>query len=443
MSVIEKYLSQYAEPEAQQLDGLAGQYQHCFCIPAYNEEPKFIERLVAFINRQSATLAIIVLNRPDETTDNENNDALENHACKKRLTQQLSMSWQHNNLQLHCAENQSAVLLVDRFDAGALIPYKQGVGLARKIAADIALQLIERQQITSPWIYSTDADVVLPDNYFERDHNHLTVKHHQIKKTAHKKDIAAYIIAYQHIATGKPTIDTATQLYQHRLNAYVEGLRSANSPYAFETLGSTLCIHALHYAMVRGFPKRAAGEDFYLLNKLAKTGDILSLNMPVIEIESRISHRTPFGTGSSVDDILSADDPQQAAIFYHPQLFMLLKKTLVWIEGLAEQTASDSIIDSWQDQINNYSQWPAEEQLMITQALNAIDFNRGLSHCLSNSRNATQFKRQMEGWFDGFKTLKYLHALRDKNNLSNISEKNYLALKNINHNLKSSDSSSA
>ncbi|MDG1937631.1 MAG: hypothetical protein P8I62_02080 [Pseudomonadales bacterium] len=166
MSVIEKYLSQYAEPEAQQLDGLTGQYQHCVCIPAYNEEPKFIERLVAFINRQSATLAIIVLNRPDETTDNKNNDALENHACKKRLTQQLSMSWQHNNLQFHCAENQSAVLLVDRFDAGALIPYKQGVGLARKIAADIALQLIERQQITSPWIYSTDADVVLPDNYF-------------------------------------------------------------------------------------------------------------------------------------------------------------------------------------------------------------------------------------------------------------------------------------
>ena len=47
-------------------------------------------------------------------------------------------------------------------------------------------------------------------------------------------------------------------------------MKYARSPYAFHTIGSTMAVSANHYAKVRGFPKREAGEDFYLLNKLAK-----------------------------------------------------------------------------------------------------------------------------------------------------------------------------
>jgi len=422
---LSRYLNQYAEPEAKQLNGLTDPFQRCVCIPAYNEPPVFIDRLLTFINQQTATLAIIVLNRPDNSqSENES----ENHICQQVLTEKLSIHWQSENIQLHRAQNQSAILLVDRFDKGPAVAAKQGVGMARKIAADIALQLIYQQQISEPWIYSTDADVILPDNYFNRSGSFVEqgLNKHRGTAQASPNNIAAYILDYQHIATSDQAINEATRLYEHRLNAYVDGLTLAGSPYAFQTLGSTLCIHANHYAMVRGFPKRAAGEDFYLLNKLRKTGLIVSLKTPTIQIESRISHRTPFGTGSSVDDILANDDPLQATIFYHPQLFVFLHDTLRWLEYLSTNDLILQKDKDWQEVINTYNEWTKEKKAKISEALTTINFNSGFIHCLNNSRDASQFTRQMDAWFDGFKTLKYLHALRDKNNLSNLSEQRYL-----------------
>jgi len=426
-TILSRYLNQYAEPEARQLKGLTDQFRHCVCIPAYNEAPAFIDRLVTFIHQQPATLAIIVLNRPDNS---QNKTEAENHNCQKSLTEKLSIHWQNKNIQLHRTQNQSAILLVDRFNKGHAIAAKQGVGMARKIAADIALQLIHQQHISEPWIYSTDADVILPDNYFDRSGDFLEqgLNKSQDKTQVPPKNIAAYILAYQHIATSDQAIHSATRLYEHRLNAYVDGLSFAGSPYAFQTLGSTLCIHASHYAMVRGFPKRAAGEDFYLLNKLRKTGHIVSLQTPTIQIESRISHRTPFGTGSSVDDILANDNPQQAAIFYQPQLFVYLRDTLQWLDKSSHRHLAMQKENNWQQDINTDNEWSNKKKAIIIQALTAIDFNSGFTHCLNNSRDASQFTRQMDAWFDGFKTLKYLHALRDKNNLNNLSEQRYLNL---------------
>ena len=95
---LNRYLNQYAEPEARQLNGLTDRFQHCVCIPAYNEASAFIDRLVTFINQQPATLAIIVLNRPDNNqSENESKTEIEteteNHNCQKALTEKLSIHW--------------------------------------------------------------------------------------------------------------------------------------------------------------------------------------------------------------------------------------------------------------------------------------------------------------------------------------------------------------
>ena len=68
-----------------------------------------------------------------------------------------------------------------------------------------------------------------------------------------------------------------SRLYEYSLRYYVAGLTYAQSPYAFHTIGSTMAVNAEHYASVRGFPRREAGEDFYLLNKLAKVGSVHTL----------------------------------------------------------------------------------------------------------------------------------------------------------------------
>ena len=106
-------------------------------------------------------------------------------------------------------------------------------------------------------------------------------------------------------------------------------MKYARSPYAFHTIGSTMAVNAFHYAKVRGFPRRQAGEDFYLLNKLAKVGAIRQLSEETecesIDIAARLSDRVPFGTGAATGKIMELEDPAREYLFYHPAVFGLLR----------------------------------------------------------------------------------------------------------------------
>ena len=88
------------------------------------------------------------------------------------------------------------------------------------------------------------------------------------------------------------------------MSYYVAGLAMAGSRYAHHSLGSTIAVHAKTYAAVRGYPKRSAGEDFYLLNKICKLAPVERLAGPALSIEARISARVPFGTGPALRRLL-------------------------------------------------------------------------------------------------------------------------------------------
>ena len=199
----------------------------------------------------------------------------------------------------------------------------------------------------------------------------------------------------------------ATHLYELSLRYYVAGMKFADSPYAFHTIGSTMAVSAIHYAKVRGFPKREAGEDFYLLNKLAKVGTVLELDAgaenEVIEIESRRSDRVPFGTGAAVNKITGFADQVGEFRFYDPAVFGLLK---IWLESLPGIWRSGSAvldISVFEDQ---------ELQALLT-GLKAIKTDKALEHAFRQSGSLEQFLRQMHTWFDAFRTLKLIHFLRD------------------------------
>src|SRR5690606_34714388 len=72
-------------------------------------------------------------------------------------------------------------------------------------------------------------------------------------------------------------------------------------------------LHVKSHAAARGFPRRAAGEDFHLLRKLAKLGPIEVPAVPPVRVRSRRSDRVPFGTGPSVDRLLQGAEPCLAA----------------------------------------------------------------------------------------------------------------------------------
>ena len=174
------------------------------------------------------------------------------------------------------------VLLIDRCIEGRPLPRRQGVGLARKIGTDVAAALFARDNLASPWIGSTDADATPPAGYWQALHDQAP-------------EVAACVFPFTH-PCGPGETAWPIRCYEFHQLYYVTGLRHAGSPYAWPTVGSCLAIHAEAYAKVRGFPRRDGGEDFYLLNKIAKVGGVRHLPAPTMRLSaraSRISSRGP------------------------------------------------------------------------------------------------------------------------------------------------------
>jgi hypothetical protein len=213
----------------------------------------------------------------------------------------------------------------------------------------------------------------------------------------------------------EPDVALATQLYELSLRYYVAGLRFARSPYAFHTIGSALAVNARHYAQVRGFPKRDAGEDFYLLNKLAKVGEVQELasgsDCLPIQIQARRSDRVPFGTGAAVNTISDLADPVADYRYYHPAVFSLLKLWLQsWPEIWAEQSTDfDRLISPPRPG----SKDDAYNRECLVRSLDGIGTVKALEHAFRQSKDLAHFTRHMHTWFDAFKTLKLIHGLRN------------------------------
>ena len=257
-SILAGYLENYAQLD--DIPELDRRYDYVMAIPAFDESADFIDSLMRSQERDEV-LAIVVVNAPEDAAS----------GARQRTRELAAHLGSERNL-----------LLIERIDPP--IPRRQGVGLARKLAADLACALIERNQVRCPVIFMTDADAVLPAGYF---------------RAADALRRGTLLYPFRHTSSD-PEIDLAGQLYELHLRHYVRGLDKAGSPFAFPTLGSTIAMHADTYARVRGVPRRNTAEDFYLLNKAAKTDPVFCATEPVIQLEARRSERVPFGTGPAL-----------------------------------------------------------------------------------------------------------------------------------------------
>lgn len=369
-----QYLSRYAEPEATVAASLPlGDYPRCVVIPARDETWADIVAALAEITERF--LLILIVNAPDDepTTLRLLEDV-------RRAGQCVASSQGVDYLR---ADFPFDILLVDRCSPSRVIPRQQGVGLARKLGADIGLALMHRQIVEPGFIYCTDADAHLPADYFGPRHC--------------SPEVAAQLYPFVHEAA--PPLQEATSLYEVAMLYYAAGLEYAGSPYAFPTLGSCLAISMQHYAQVRGFPRRNAAEDFYMLNKLAKTGRIRLLPAPVIRVAGRLSHRVPFGTGVGIAKIAGLDHPLGDFLFYHPRIFSLLRQWLdlfgrAWHAGDAPRAM---------DQPAEIAAWMAEH--------GAADI---IADNLARAHTEAVFRKAMHDWFDGGKTLRFVHFMRDR-----------------------------
>lgn len=384
-----RYLQRYAEPGLPCYNFATSCWRHVLVIPAYRESPELLQTLAQLPVERGRTLVILVLNRPDSDPDIHANAPIrtaltsDEFVWVKRGAVSVQIMNKHCDLYVHDLESLSGPT-----------PQALGVGLARKAGFDLALQWITSGGIDSQWVCTTDADATLPTDYFE-----------QLQSAA--PDAVAAVFGFHHLPTADRDCDSATALYELRLRHYVLGLDYAGSPYAYHTLGSCLAIRASAYTHVRGFPKRAAAEDFYVLNKLAKLGPVARLKGSPIELQSRYSSRVPVGTGPAVTAIAAANDPSEVALFYHPNCYEALKVLLASLPELAQspqQEITPLLIDhGLQQTIAEQSTW----------ALHSLGIEKTLTHCQRQANTGAQFERQFHQWFDAFRSLKFIHALRD------------------------------
>ena len=386
---LHRYLQRHTETGLPSHSFTESVWHHVLVLPAYRESPAVLQQLQQLRAGKRKILVILVLNRPDSDPD-----PLANAGLRAALKNPSLQRQERGPVSIICLNDYTDLYLHDIEALCGPTPKSLGVGLARKTGCDLALHWMSAGGISGQWICSTDADATLPPDYFE-----------QLDGAA--PDAVAAVFPFRHVPGEEQACDTATALYEMRLHHYVLGLEYAGSPYAYYTLGSCLAIRANAYAHVRGFPKRSGAEDFYILNKLTKLGPIARLHGTCIQLQSRHSSRVPFGTGPAVEAILGTVQPSEAALFYHPRCFEALRALLASLPELAHTPDQDIA------------------QLLVGQglaptlahqsqaALAALGVESALTHCQRQAKSGAQFQRQFHQWFDAFRTLKFIHALRD------------------------------
>ncbi len=358
---VARYLERHAQPSARFLLSLLdtgafrpGSYQSAVVVPVFAEDAAlFCQLFSAAPGVQAARLVICVVNQPVDASAEQRTD---NRKFVQELLQRASQKTQLAEHQVFLLGGvwptlpALDLLLIDITDGPWALLEKEGVGQARKIAADWALGMHVAGRLHSSWVGSSDADARLPGNYFE------------ILEGSH--DASALVFPFEHRApAGTPPhlIEGMAQV-EATFRYYVLGLNFAGSPYGYHSLGSTLAFNLPHYAAVRGFPNRQAGEDFYLLSKLVQLRPIARIDNAPIIIATRLSARIPFGTGprlaqwvaeaKATKELRPDDAPQSEQghriMTWHPDLFVALRQLLLMLEAWTTQGHSpQSTGSSW------------------------------------------------------------------------------------------------
>ena len=378
---IDKYLAKRADLERWPLvAGDTSSLRRVVVIPALAEHDYLDETLASLAANPEEelreTLVICVVNNrgPAHTTT----DVLENN---QRTLADLERRVQQ-------PEDGVRAAYVDAASPGCELPPKDGVGLARKIGLDWGLAVLRDNGAPRGLLLSLDADAAVCPEYLSGVRRHFE-----------EHDAWAGVVAYAHRFDGPPGQVAAIVCYEIFLRYHVLGLRHAGSPYAYSSIGSTVVCRADAYAAVAGMNRRQGGEDFYFLQQLAKTGGVDEIPGATVYPSSRASIRAPFGTGPRVARFLRHERDEY--VLYHPEGYGVLKE---WLEAVTAHAADGA--ECLLEKADGIC-----PQLCAFLAQNG--FAKVWGRLAANARDESALLVQFHRWFDGFRTLKLIHHLRD------------------------------
>jgi hypothetical protein len=276
---------------------------------------------------------------------------------------------------------------VDAASTGNELPLKQGVGLARKIGLDLALNHLDFNE-SDPLLICLDADTLVQPDYLGAITTHFGAG-----------SAGGASIPFRHRPAEDMRGQAAIDRYELFLRVYVLGMKMAGSPYAFHTVGSAMACRASAYAASGGMNRRLAGEDFYFLQQLHKTSGVAPLTGTLVHPSPRSSHRVPFGTGRAVGDMLAAGGGQ--LFFYQPRLFGIVGQ---WLKCVEEHGGADG---------NRLLERAGEISPHLRTYLEQAGFGEAWGNLSRNSREEQRLMASFHGWFDAFRTMRLMHHLTD------------------------------
>ncbi len=385
---VEKYLEKYSIRDWDLETSPNKKFDNIIVIPAISELENIKILLASLMQNDIScihkTLIIFVINNLVSSEDKVKQDNIKTIEYLKNII----LDKPSDDLAKRLGESKFNIGIIDTASSGKELPENNGgVGLARKIGMDIALTIFDYASDDKKILICTDADCTFQNNYLS-----------EIIDQFNNQSLSAAVINYEHDISGDYENTKAIICYEFYLRYYVLGLKYAGSPYAFHTIGSTIVCDHESYIKAEGMKKRKAAEDFYFLQKLAKISNIKKISSTTVYPSNRTSWRVPFGTGQRVGRFLSKERDEYK--LYDPEIFGVLKQ---WLGALNKNYTLLSDYLSESERIH-----PQLYKFLIKQ-----EFDKDFSRILNHAKDEKQLNLQKKQWFDGFRTLKFIHHLRD------------------------------
>lgn len=248
---------------------------------------------------------------------------------------------------------------------------KHGVGWARKTLFDHILSVANSHDL----VISMDADTEFGPDYFESVARNLT---------RHPAWVALSV-PYYHRLTGDEEKDRAILRYEIYMRHYALNMLTIGSPYSFTAIGSAIVVRASSLRKIGGITPVQSGEDFYLLQKLRKMGEVGSWNEECVYPAARFSDRVAFGTGPAM--MKGAAGNWESYPLYSPASFQKVADTYQLIDRLYTEDIVNDFTHFLQAQFKTDDLW---------------------GPLRANARTVEQFRRSFHEKADGLRILQFL-----------------------------------
>lgn len=251
-----------------------------------------------------------------------------------------------------------------------------GVGQARKYIMDA----INTEANPYDIIVSLDADTVFGQHYLE-----------SIKQVFFDNPNSIGLSnPYYHNLSGTDNLDRAMLRYEIYMRHYAINMWAIGSPYSYTALGSAIALPVSSYRKIGGMTPKKSGEDFYLLQKLRKTGYLINYNPQCVYPGTRFSDRVFFGTGPAM--IKGSQGDWGSYPIYDLRFFQDVKTTYDLFPSLYLNSISTPMSG------------------FLTEQFGCDDIFDALR---VNSRTQSQFVKACHHRIDGLRVLQYLKSSQD------------------------------